>query len=907
MNIRIYQDPSYNRLEKSLIRILPVSIALILALSTAVNAPASTPISGASVTASGDHGYGTTKTGLDGVFRITDGLGEGIYTVKVEAEKYISRVIENIEVKALKETDLGDIILEPSAVIRGVVEIPEGKPAPSVPIALKDQGGNVVIWKAASSDGSFTFDTDVRNGTYSIEAYAFSFEGVDYQMISIGFTQITIPIPRGGASYLEGYASGSVHGIKALQGERVEGVVVRLGLSGIISGKVTDLQGNPIPGVFVYAYQPESSGLSGFFSITGRDGRYRIANNLATGDYNVTLLFPKGYVWSFMNAKRVHVEAGKETSNIDFKLERSGVISGLVLYSDNTPAANVSIVAGSMDGEYFGFTTSDVDGTFRIDSGLGTATYQVMAFAEAAFSMPITVQVKAGEETKDVKLIIRAAGRGMAIIEGRAVDERENPLEGVRITALGSSVETGKDGGYRLMVALPMGVSTTSTTVEAHKPGYKPAFRENVKVSAGETVKDVNFKLETLRLGVIKGRVLASAPPAPPIKKLASLSLTLSPQTVKVGDQVTVSGRLNPSLPGEVSILIASDTIFEEVARVSLKDGGYTYSFSPPRAGSYRIKASWPGDPEYSQAESTVSTLTVEKLSSTISLSASKTSATVGETVKISGSISPFKTATEVVLAVSSPTEKKEYRVSSQDGKFEYNLKLEAKGTWRVKAMIPESSVYTKAESSEIQITAEEVKAEERRCIIATVTFGSEVAPEVNLLRAFRDGLILSTQAGRGFYLAFDAFYYSWSTPVANFIEENPILKPVVKTLIYPLLGILKLTAWASSPLFGLSPELASVLAGLLASSLIGAIYVSPILMASSILAEKRGRGLKPSIKTMKILWCSAAASLMLIGLGLLLGSSPLLVVSTSSYVLSIIASTSASILYIYTMMKNKN
>ncbi|MBS7638102.1 carboxypeptidase regulatory-like domain-containing protein [Candidatus Bathyarchaeota archaeon] len=895
-----------NRLEKSLIRILPVSIALILALSTVVNAPTSTPISGASVTASGDYGYGTTKTGLDGVFRITDGLGEGIYTVKVEAEKYISKVIENIEVKALKETDLGDIILEPSAVIRGVVETPQGKPAPSVPVALKDQDGNVVAFKAASSDGSFTFDTDVRNGTYSIEAYAFSFEGVDYQTVSIGFTQITIPIPRGGASYLEGYASGSVQGIKALQGERVEGVVVRLGLSGIISGRVTDLQDNPIPGIFVYAYQPEGRGLSGFFSITGKDGRYRIANNLATGDYNVTLLFPKGYVWSFMNAKRVHVEAGKETSNIDFKLERSGVISGLVLYSDNTPAANVSIVAGSMDGEYFGFTTSNVDGSFTIDSGLGTATYQVMAFAEAAFSMPVTVQVKAGEETKDVKLIIRATGRGMAIIEGRAVDERENPLEGVRITALGSSGETGKDGGYRLMVALPMGVNTTSTTVEASKPGYKPAYRGNVKVSVGETVKDVNFKLETIRLGVIKGRVLASAP-APPIKKTASLSLTLSPQTVKVGEQATISGRINPSLPGEVSILIASDTAFEEVAKVSLKDGGYTYSFSPPRAGSYRIKASWPGNPEYSPAESTVSTLTVEKFSPTISLSASKTSATVGETVKVSGSISPFKAATEVVIVVSSPTEKKEYSISSPDGKFEYNLKLEAKGTWRVKARIPESSTYTTAESSEIQITAEEVKAEEKRCIIATVTFGSEVAPEVNLLRAFRDGLILSTQAGRGFYVAFDAFYYSWSTPVANFIEENPILKPVVKALIYPLLGILKLTAWASSPIFGLSPELASVLAGLLASSLIGAIYVSPILLASSTLAEKRGRGLKPSIKTLKILWSSAVASLTMIGLGLFIGSSPLLVVSTSSYVLSVLASTSTSILYIYTMMKNKN
>lgn len=888
----------------NLIKILTFSAVLTLALSVMVHAATLSPIRGASVIASGYNGYGLSETDLDGIFRITEGIGEGTYVVTVRAKGYISKELENIEVKALKETDVGDIILEPSAVIKGVVQTPDGIPAPSVPIALKDSSGNVVTWTAASSDGSFTFDTDVRNGTYSVEAYAFSFEGVDYQTVSIGFTQITIPIPRGGASYLEGYASGSVQGIKALQGERVEGVVVRLRLSGIISGKVTDLKDNPIPGVFVYAYQPESRGLSGFFSITGRDGRYRIANNLATGDYNVTLLFPKGYVWSFMNAKRVHVEAGKETSNVDFKLERSGIISGLVLYSDNTPAANASIVAGSMDGEYFGFTASNVDGSFKIDSGLGTATYQVMAFAQTAFSMPITVQVKAGEETKDVKLIIRATGVGMAIIEGRAVDEKENPLEGVRITALGRSEQTGKDGSYRLMVPLPEGVTTTNTTVEAYKAGYKPAFR-NVKVSVGETVKDVNFKLETLRLGVIKGRVLASVP-APPIKKTASLSLALSSQTVNVGDQVTISGNINPSLPGEVSILVASDTIFEEVAKVSMKDGGYTYSYTPSKAGSYRIKASWPGNAEYSPAESTVLTLSVEKLSSKVSVSASKTSAGVGETVKVSGSISPFKTSTDVVIVVLSPTDTKEYRVSSTDGKFEYSLKLESKGTWRVKARLPEGPTYAAAESSEIQINAEEVKAEERRCIIATVTFGSEVAPEVSLLRTFRDGLILSTEAGRSFYVAFDAFYYSWSTPVANHIEGNPLLKPIVKALIYPLLGILRLTSIATSQLFGLNSELASVLAGFIASSLIGVIYLSPILLAISAIAEKRGRLLKPSTKILEIFWLSSAISLTIIGLGLTLNSRQLLIISTSSYVLSILASTSASILYLYMAVRHK-
>jgi len=886
-------------------RLLIFTIMLALLQSIVANAQVLNPIVGASVIASGASGFGAAETGLDGAFRLTEGLGEGVYRVTVSARGYVSRELHNVEVKADKEVDLGDILLEPSAVIKGVVETPDGRPASSVPVALKDSGGNVVAWASASVDGSFIFDTDVRNGTYSIEAHAFSFEGMEYQRFSVGFTQITIPVPIGGASYLEGYASGAVQGIRAVQGERAEGIVVRLGLSGVISGRVTDLKDNPIPGVLVYAYQSEIGGLTGFFSITGEDGRYRIANNLVTGDYRVTLLFPKGYVWSFKDAKTAHVEAGKETSNIDFKLEKSGTVSGLVLFRDNTSAANITIIASSTDGKYFGFTTSGIDGTFRIDSGLGTATYQVMAFAEAAFSMPVTVQVKAGEETKDVKLIVARTGRGMAIIEGRVLGERDNPLEGARITALGSSTQTGKDGSYSLMVALPEGVNTTTISVEASKTGYKPSYKENVKISAGETIKGVDFKLGTLRLGVIKGRVLASAP-APPSKKPASLSLTLSTQTVRVGDQVTISGKISPSLSGEVSILISSDTLFEEAAKVDLKDGGYTYSLSTSKAGIYRIRASWPGNTEYSPAESMVLTLTVEKLSPKVSLSASKTSASVGETVKLSGSISPFKTPSDVVIVVSSPTETKEYKASSPDGRFEYNLKLDSKGTWRVKAKLPEDPTYIAAESSEVQITVEEVRAEEKKCIIATVAFGSEVAPEVNLLRSFRDGLILSTEAGRSFYVAFDTFYYSWSTPVASLMEANPALKPLTRAMIYPLLGILRLTAEATIPLFELNKELASITAGFIASSLIGAIYLTPTLLAFSVLARWRGRELKPSMRSLKLLWIIPIASLIIIYLGLILNCRQLLILSTSSYVLSILISTSNSILYLFSTMKHK-
>jgi hypothetical protein len=59
-------------------------------------------------------------------------------------------------------------------------------------------------------------------------------------------------------------------------------------------------------------------------------------------------------------------------------------------------------------------------------------------------------------------------------------------------------------------------------------------------------------------------------------------------------------------------------------------------------------------------------------------------------------------------------------------------------------------------------------------------------------------------------------------------------------------------------------------------------------------------------MRSMKILWIIPIASLIIIYLGLILNCRQLLILSTSSYVLSILASTSISILYLYSIMKHK-
>ena len=73
-------------------------------------------------------------------------------------------------------------------------------------------------------------------------------------------------------------------------------------------------------------------------------------------------------------------------------------------------------------------------------------------------------------------------------------------------------------------------------------------------------------------------------------------------------------------------------------------------------------------------------------------------------------------------------------------------------------------------------------------CLIATATFGSEMAPQVQFLREIRDNTVLQTESGVSFMTGFNQFYYSFSPVIADYERENPAFKELVKLTITPLL-----------------------------------------------------------------------------------------------------------------------
>ncbi len=78
-------------------------------------------------------------------------------------------------------------------------------------------------------------------------------------------------------------------------------------------------------------------------------------------------------------------------------------------------------------------------------------------------------------------------------------------------------------------------------------------------------------------------------------------------------------------------------------------------------------------------------------------------------------------------------------------------------------------------------------------CLIATATFGSELAPQVQMLREIRDNSLLQTQSGQSFMESFNSFYYSFSPAIADLERQNPVFKEAVKITITPLLASLSL------------------------------------------------------------------------------------------------------------------
>ncbi len=74
-------------------------------------------------------------------------------------------------------------------------------------------------------------------------------------------------------------------------------------------------------------------------------------------------------------------------------------------------------------------------------------------------------------------------------------------------------------------------------------------------------------------------------------------------------------------------------------------------------------------------------------------------------------------------------------------------------------------------------------------CFIATATFGTPMAHEVNILRRFRDNFLLRNRTGEMLVCS----YYKLSPPIARAIKKSEMLGRVVRTLLTPIVKLFNL------------------------------------------------------------------------------------------------------------------
>jgi hypothetical protein len=104
-------------------------------------------------------------------------------------------------------------------------------------------------------------------------------------------------------------------------------------------------------------------------------------------------------------------------------------------------------------------------------------------------------------------------------------------------------------------------------------------------------------------------------------------------------------------------------------------------------------------------------------------------------------------------------------------------------------------------EAVEEAVVAPTQESEEKGggCLIATAAYGSEMAPQVQLLREIRDNQLMNTESGSAFMSGFNELYYSFSPYIADMERENPMFKEAVKLGLTPMLSSLAIMENAES------------------------------------------------------------------------------------------------------------
>jgi hypothetical protein len=310
--------------------------------------------------------------------------------------------------------------------------------------------------------------------------------------------------------------------ITVIAGQTVTGINAQLIRLGIISGKVTNLNNNPLSGIEVLAYNENShleysySNENGFYSIKGLQlGQYKI--KFDGNDLNYLSEWYNDQN-SMETADVISIIIGQTVENVNASLQPGGSISGKVTDFNGNPLSWIEVQVHDLNGNFITSTSTDQWGMYAVNQ-LPSAQYKVL-FAKLnsqyqsewyndqdSIENAERIGVIAGHAVENINAQLKHLG----IICGEVKDSTGNPLSGITVSAYDENGNIVNS----TMISNPMGVfhigglktgayrlkfEEWSNIYVAEWFNNKKTFEtaDAIFVEAGLMVENINVELEKL-------------------------------------------------------------------------------------------------------------------------------------------------------------------------------------------------------------------------------------------------------------------------------------------------------------------------------------------------------------------------------------------------------------------------
>ena len=309
-------------------------------------------------------------------------------------------------------------------------------------------------------------------------------------------------------------------------GRSLSSIDFLLTLGARVSGVVTDAAGTPLSNVSVLTYSADGKYLG--FGLTSADGRF--AMTLPRGSYRFAAIDPSfTYAAGFLNgatsfeaSPAVNLIEGQTRTDLQFSLERGGLIVGSVVDANGAGIAGITVAAYNLDGTMRTFVTTDASGKyvlllpagpFRIGVFDPSLVYATQFYPKQnAFLASISISSTIGQSSTLPPFVLSRGGR----VSGTVMDINTRAVIGGAIIQaydssgrLIGSTTAGVDGRYR-MVLPPGSYRLVATDAQVrYAPGYNGAatsFDTTAPITIGadtETTANFNLSRGTLVIGTV--------------------------------------------------------------------------------------------------------------------------------------------------------------------------------------------------------------------------------------------------------------------------------------------------------------------------------------------------------------------------------------------------------------------